>query len=253
MLSDIERVFRKTELFSKEEVLKSFDMMIEFINNDDGYTEKMKAKKLELCHKFKKAIEGAVLPILKEDCWFYGYVFNRDSIELHLLCCSDIELEDDGESISSMTIDEEKVLISIKCEYLSIEQYAEMQNVTPNTVKKWIHNGKLHYAKKIEDNWLIPALSNRPTRSHPLVYYYWDKLPEEATNKFPFLLMGTCLSIHQDWDNKNKLECTLTDGGSSFDIELDKQEIGQLEFALISSDGVRVDVMEAICMPLIDK
>jgi len=252
----VTEVFRNTELFNKDEVLRSFNLTIEHIKTDEEkeYTEEMKAKKLELCYKFKKALEKCKLPILTEDFLAYQYDITGDGIELKMCSFSDIELDADGE-LSLMTVEEEHKLLSMKCDYLTVEQYAKMQNVSPITVRQWIRHGKLRYAKKNGYEWLIPSLENKPPRGYQHVTYIWEELNQEILDQFPFLSMCKSIFIYQDEKVKSKYICRLEKciSASNIDMELTRLEVEQLEFMLISSGQVQLGMIPVQYVPHIER
>jgi hypothetical protein len=240
-ISKEEKAFRKTELFSKEEVLQSFNLTIEYIEDDDEleYTDEMRRKKLDLCYKFKKSLDKCQLPKLTEKWWFYKYEFTGDGIELLLCSCEDIEVDEEG-AMSSMTITDEHKLISVSCDYLTVEQYAIMQSVTPITVRQWIRRGKLRHAKKNGRDWLIPSLEEKPSRGYESVQYTWDEIPQDTLEEFPFLKMYTSLFIYQDENDKTKYICILENYKAKLRLKMEftRQEIEKLELALISTGKV---------------
>lgn len=59
------------------------------------------------------------LPVLTELWWFYEYQFLGNSMELNLCQADEIEVEN-GE-ISGMTSTVEHTLITVECDYLTVE------------------------------------------------------------------------------------------------------------------------------------
>jgi hypothetical protein len=135
-----------------------------------------------LCEKFLKAIEKCRLPVLTEPWNFYEYRFLVSRISLELCDGSDFEIEDD--EIHTMCVSVEHELMNIECDFLSIEKFAEMHDVDPKTVDKWIHRGKLRYAKKVGDEWRIPNTQDKPGRGFDSVEYVLK--PDEQINSIEF-------------------------------------------------------------------
>ena len=80
-------------------------------------------------------MEKCKLPTLTELWWYYQYDFVTDRIALNLCYAEDIELEDDEEEISTETTRVEHTLFSIKCDYITVEEFAKLQEVTPIAVR----------------------------------------------------------------------------------------------------------------------
>jgi len=242
-------IFKRDYLFTKEDILKSLDLYMENIEyNDDedyGYTDAMVKKQIELCNKFKKELKKCKLPILTELWWYYNYSFTGDGVELNL-CAADedsIEINDGDDYIGSMSYIIEHKLLDIKCELVTIEQYAEIQEVSPNTVKQWIKRGRLRNAKKNGEDWLIPSIENKPSREYESVDYLIEDSTSLNIQEFPLVSMCDSIWIYQDKEDKSKFICILMKWESHFrqELILTKKEVEQLEYALISSGKVKTD------------
>lgn len=242
-MPNLETEFRNNHLFSKDEILHSLKLIIEHIKNDDedNNSEAMRVKKIDLCKKFQKEIEKCKLPTLSELWWFYEYVFVCDGIDLNLCTADNIELDNDG-FLSSMNVKIEHKLISVKCDYLTVEKYAEMQDVSPITVRQWIRRGKLRNAKKNGRDWLISSLEDKPTRGYEQAQYIVEdhnfNIPE-----FPLVSISDSIFIYQNEDEKSEFICIFEKFGDGFrnEIKLNRQEVEHLEYALISSGKVKAD------------
>lgn len=237
-MQNIENAFRNSYLFSKEDLIQSLKLTMAHIESDEevGYTKKSKQKKLELCNKFLSSLKKCKLPTLTELWWFYAYEFTWKGIDLNLSTADNIELDEDGYYVSSMTTTIEHTLISIECDYLTVEQFADIQGVTPVTVRQWIRRGKLRSAKKNGRDWLIPSFEDKPTRGYESVQYLLDDAEQIQIEEFPFVSICDSIFIHQD-DNKDKFICFFNNYKTHFKerMVLNRKEVGSLELALISS------------------
>lgn len=79
------------------------------------------------------------------------------------LCQAD-EIEAENGEISGLTSTVEHTLITVECDYLTVEQYDSMLGIEPVTVRQWIRRGKLRHAKKNGRDWLIPDTEDKPQR-----------------------------------------------------------------------------------------
>lgn len=164
-MSPEEIAFRKYYLFTKDELCQSINLMMDYyrFDNDLKYTDAMRQNVLLMLSEFLVKVKKIKLPNLTELWKHYSYEISADSITLKLCDAQDIELDED-DCISSMSIENEHVLITQKCDYLSISEFAEMHEVTPETVNRWIKRGKLKNAVLMDGNWAIPALEEKPER-----------------------------------------------------------------------------------------
>jgi hypothetical protein len=136
--------FMQNYLFSKEDLLKSFMAYIEFIKTtkDEGISEENREMLLKLCKKFKVKLNNCILPKLPDEWLFYEYSLTGDGIELYLMECNEFNVDEDGLG-TDMTATEQSVLITEKCEYFTVKEYAEYYKVPEMKVRKWIEKGKI--------------------------------------------------------------------------------------------------------------
>lgn len=236
-----EKLFRENYLFKREDVLKSLELFIdhEKLNEEPRYANEVVKNRIKLCEKFSAAVKKCKLPVLTELWWFYEYQFSGNSMELNLCHADEIEVEND--EISEITSTVEHTLITVECDYLTVEQYASMIGIEPVTVRQWIRRGKLRHAKKNGRDWLIPDTEDRPQRGFTSVQYIIEETKIES-NEFPLLSACDSISILQDQNNKSKFICYLNNYKTNFNskLELTRSEVERLEHTIIESGKVRV-------------
>lgn len=195
----------------------------------------------ELFDKFNDALDKAHLPVLHDDWWYYDFNLTNDGIELNLYYCNEIEINKDGD-LSGTSATQEFTLLNIKCDYLSVGQFAELHNVTDTTVRQWIRRGKLRTVKKIGRDWIIPSIAEKPTRGFKNVSYHWTFLPLEITEQFPYLKGFNNIYILQNVIEKAKFDCILGYPGSKnrkkFILEAAERE--KLELVLIGNGLIEI-------------
>jgi len=160
-------------LLNRREIIESFDDFVihhKNENNKDAYSTTKRKVLLSLCGKFYQLLIQKYIPNLTEDWLYYKYSVIEDSIKLTLYKCEEIEFNENNE-VESLVSDEEYTLIEVKCDYLTVEQYAILHEVTDTTVRQWIRRGKLRTAKKEGNSWLIPTLADKPTRGFESATY----------------------------------------------------------------------------------
>jgi excisionase family DNA binding protein len=237
-----EELFRENYLFTREDILQSLELFIEHerLNEKSVYSSEVVKNRIKLCEKFVEAIRKCKLPILTELWWYYEYQFLENSMELNLCQADEIEVEND--EISSMTSSVEHTLITVECDYLTVEQYAAMHNVESVTIRQWIRRGKLRHAKKNGRDWLIPDTEDKPRRGFSSVQYIVEDEANIESDEFPLLAVAKSIFIIQDKNNKIKFICYLNNYKTKFksNIELTRSEVERLEHTIIESGKARV-------------
>ncbi|HPR94455.1 MAG TPA: helix-turn-helix domain-containing protein [Syntrophomonadaceae bacterium] len=99
-----------------------------------------------------------------------------------------------------MTSTVEHTLITVECDYLTVEKYAAMHNVEPVTVRQWIRRGKLRHAKKNGRDWLIPDTEDKPRRGFTSVQYVVENGEHIESDEFPLLAVSESIFIVQNED-----------------------------------------------------
>ncbi|ATW28201.1 helix-turn-helix domain-containing protein [Candidatus Formimonas warabiya] len=238
--------FNSMMLLNKREVLESFDDFVAHHrkkDNEEGYSEGKRKVLLSLCDEFRNELEKSDIPTLTKPWLYYDYSITNDGIELSLFKCdNDIEFDDEGE-ISSMSSSEEYTLVKVKCDYLTVEQYAELYDVTTTTVRQWIRRGKLRTAKKKGRDWLIPALADKPKRGFESATYHWNVLSSDILAVFPFLAETNRVYLFQDDEDKKLFNAITGWPGENNrqQVKLTTKEREQLEIMLIAAPGVKVE------------
>lgn len=238
-----ENLFRESYLFSREDVLKSLELFIEHekANEEPVYSIGVVKNRIKLCDKFYAAVKKCKLPVLTELWWYYEYEFLGDRIELILCQVEEMEIENDEISIMTSTV--EHTLITVECDYLSVEQYASMLDVEPVTVRQWIRRGKLRCAKKAGRDWLISCVEDKPRRGFSSVQYAIEKDSEITSDEFPLLATADSITILQDQKQKSKFICYINNNKTKFhsELELTRAEVERLEHTIIESGKARVE------------
>lgn len=247
-MTEIERIFRRDFLFSKEDLLQSLELQMEYIEHDPetGYTKSLIKNKLALYGKFYQRIEKSIFPVLTDLYWHYDYNYTGTGMELWLCNGEDVELSEDEDGISSMSISSEQLLMSVECEYVPPEEFAAIQEVSPSTVNQWLKKGKLRYAKYIEGKWMIPSTAEKPDRDYGFVQYTFNTDDPPVIEEFPIIAAGDSLVLRKD---ERRFLCSVNNYKTNFHqiMELSREEIERLEYALIKSSKA-VAGMPAQCV-----
>ena len=238
-------MFNTSHLLNKREVVASIEDFIVHHrekDNGEGYSESRRQAIIEICEKFLEKVKETEIPDVTKPFCCYQYYLKYSGIELTFAKYSDIVLDEDGE-VRESTVTQEYVLVEIKSEYLSVEEYAKLSGVTDVTVRQWIRRGKLRTVKKVGREWKISALSEPPKHGYEGVTYLWENLPETIGEAFDFLPRSGSVMIGQDeWDKKKFLARTWdSDSEQSARVELSTQVRERLELMMIASEDVTVE------------
>jgi hypothetical protein len=238
-----EDFFRENFLFTREDILKSLKLFTEHErqNKEPKHSVEVAKNRVKLCEKFTSVVKKCKLPDLTELWWFYEYEFLENRVELNLCNADEFEIDDDG--MYSMNTEIDNTLLTVECDYLSIDQYASMLSVKPEKVMEWIQRGKLRNAKKIGPEWLIPDIEDKPKRSFDSVQYLIETDDRIHSDEFPLLSACNSITILDDPDDKKNFICILRNKKTSFHIkfELARSEVERLEYAIIESGLARIN------------
>lgn len=232
--------FINNVLLNKQEVIDSVKDYIEYCqNNEEKWSNSKKRILIDMLYEFLSKIRKINMPIIKQRGWFYEYIWNTEGIKLILTHCDKVEIDDDG-NLNYMETSDEIIIIELKAKYLSVEQYAQKYNVTATTVRQWIRRGKIRNAKKIGRNWLIPELTDKPTRGYEPVTYEWEYLSEEIKIKYPFFNECSSVLIRKSDSVTNLYDVKVINnvGVIVEKIQLNTAEREKMELALISEPSV---------------
>ena len=144
--------FKKNHMTSKQDLLKKFDCIIKTVNqksqDDTRHSAAYYHVVNELLKKFQKKLVSTRLFTELEDWWAYELTLSYDGIYLFCNHYNFHGLAPDNKL--DMVCDHEFILLSVKSELLTVEQYAEQYGVESVTVRQWIRRGKIRTATKYE-------------------------------------------------------------------------------------------------------
>ncbi|WP_290771531.1 hypothetical protein [Anaerofustis sp.] len=134
--------------------------------------------------------------------------------------------------ISRDTYVKELEVIKLSCDYIEIDDYAKLYNITSNTVKRWIREVKIRNVKKIAGVWFIPEMQQKPSRNYDFVFYEISNLSKECINTFSFLKCQKEMYLKKI--NKDSYKCVLLNkNGKSKTITISNKDRIVLEKMLL--------------------
>lgn len=240
-------LFKENQILTKSELLYSLSKFKEhYLNsdNEESYSNEKRTVLIKNLEEFIKKVEKREFPDL-DNWWFYNYLINSFDITLELCYCNDVEYDNDG-YIESMTSGCEHILLSQAFKVMTVNEFAELHNVKPLTVRQWIRRGKLRSIKKVGRDWLISEFSNVPKRKYEPVSYFW-KTGNIHSEVFPFINNYNCLYICQNDNDKSIFDVILGCPGDKKreKIEISRKEREKLEVFLLSDNNVTADELSA--------
>jgi excisionase family DNA binding protein len=233
--------FNSVMLRSKQDVLEVVDEFckkIAFEKDEVGQGNNSKAL-LELAKEFRKKLWESTIPDLTKPLLFYEFHVTSEMLILTVNRCDSIEFDDENEP-ESLTYSELYSLVKIQSPHVSVAQFAELHNVAVTTVRQWIRRGKLRSAKKNGRDWLIPSLTEKPYRGYESGNYYWDELPQDIVDTYPFLEDSRGVFILQE-RGEGDVFCAMPqheDEAPCKPIRLTTKEREKLELMLIAAPEV---------------
>lgn len=239
--------FKKNHMTSKQDLLKKFDCIIKTVNqksqDDTRHSAAYYHVVNELLKKFQKKLVSTRLFTELEDWWAYELTLSYDGIYLFCNHYNFRGLAPDNKL--DMVCDQEFILLSVKSELLTVEQYAEQYGVESVTVRQWIRRGKIRTATKYGKEWRIPILTEPPTRGYSPASYSWKQPLTELPKGYEFLVAYDKVLILQIPESKRQYQLFFS---TTANIEIKKciqvteAEKEKLELFLIAHPLVKYDM-----------
>ena len=229
--------FKNEYLQTKEEILFSLSEYKKHIENNEEKFSKQKVNSIiEVIDKMITKVNNSELPQL-DNWWYYEYRFTQFEFILDMSCCEEVKYDIYGEP-DGLTTSQVYSLIKIPATLFTIEEYAERFFVTNTTVKKWLKEGKLRAAKKIDNKWFISGFAERPKRKYEPVLYIWVSIENNLYKEFPYLESYNCIYICKLEKDKFKIILGYPGSDNRKSIEINNNEREKLEYILLSLQDV---------------
>lgn len=243
---ELAEYLRRNYPSTKEEILKAMQQAKERTDEDAKTDKRHSAAYYHILRKliteFTEQIEKAVLFERLEDCWFYDIYINYAGARLSLEHAVPREERCNGHP--NYNVNQVYTLVEKRAKLLSVEEYAQSYGVEAVTVRQWIRRGKIRTAMKAGREWLIPELTELPSRGYKSAVYMWYEYLSDLPKEYEFLTKYTTVLINQNKDDRRKYDVTFAAGGvDSLRETYDTKERERLELFLISDP--RIHCIEA--------
>jgi len=233
--------FTEASMTKQGDILSAIKWKILLIENGNEAEEikyhsvNFRERYLDILKRFRDKIERTKFFEELEPWWSYYYSIDEMGITLYLQYADSVDFDDD-KNISCVMVGEEFELVSVKAKLLTVEEYADLYDVTVGTVRQWIRRGKLRCAKKVGNEWRISELSEVTGRGYRHACYETEMPMEKAPDEFPYLQGAKGIFIDQNQKEKNKYRVVaVQENGNREELILETQDREKLELYLISS------------------
>lgn len=234
-------IFNEDMLRTKEDILSEINSLLMKIDKqkaeDTKHSQAYYRRYIDLIERFKGKIEKSIFPKSLEDWWYYEYEVRETGVMLTLSHASMVALNEEG-FIDSVFVDTTFDLFHVSAEMMTVEKYAEINEVTPTTVRQWIRRGKIRTAVKQGGEWRIPALAEVRERGYQLAQYKWDEFLTGFPEEYAFINDFDRISIKQDDDQKDRFSVEFSNKDETKKLQLDQKEKEKFELLLISNPFV---------------
>lgn len=243
----VEKMYITTKLDLLEDVRKRSERLLSTISNSTQHTISYYNQYKAQLDMFYEQIKKTVLPKRLEPFWRYTYEFTPSSSILLLEHVKELEATVDADPedrmITSETVDQVFFLFAIEGDFLTVDEYAKKYEVEAVTVRQWIRRGKLKTAQKVGKEWIIPVLTDIPSRGYEGGQYRIRGNCDDAPEEFSYLRDFKLITIWQDAKDKNIYHMKLTDmkglRATTKDVDLTNEERERLELYLMASRSVQ--------------
>lgn len=210
----------------------------------------------KLSDEFVKAVREHEFPTMSEKFWGYAVVYDYTEIRLQLEKYDEICILEENTEVKTYTCIEKFNMLKVEAKLLSVDEYAKLYNVDPRTVGQWIRRGKIRTAKKIGNSWMIPEVTDSPSRGYTAATYYLAQDIRPLSDEYKFLIGIEHLTIMQEQDDKIKytIYCyKKSDVYPSHVQRYEQKEKEKFELALIAHPAVKyvMDFNETILPDLL--
>ena len=258
----VEELYITTKIDLLEDVRKRSERFLRSISNSTQHTISYYNQYKAQLDMFYDQIKKTVLPNRLEPYWRYVYEFTPSGSILLLEHVKELEATVDvapeDEMVTSETVDQTFFLFAIEGDFLTVDEYAKKYGVEAVTVRQWIRRGKLKTARKVGKEWIIPALTDIPSRGYEGGQYRIRGNCDDAPEEFSYLKDFKLITIWQSGTDKGLYHMKLSDmkgvRSKTKDVELTNEERERLELYLMASRAVQfVGEDRSYCHKLIEE
>lgn len=163
---------------TKEGVMEKLDSTILNIENGKGISFNFSAafylRYLRILKSFREKLKDTKLFNRLEDCWYYSLVLYDTKFVLNLNHVTKIIINPKDLQENQISYDQTFELVKEDVRLLSVQEFAELHDMTEAGVRQLIRRGRLPNAVKFGNSWRIPELSEMTNLRKLQHHYYLD-------------------------------------------------------------------------------
>lgn len=240
--------FNSFVLLSKQEIIASFNEYADHFISGTGrkdLTDIELKSFINLSEKFKLQLKNRKIETINKPWEFYEYNIVEDGLNLSKFRMDPSELVMSDEGIVESGFEEVDDIFTVKADLFSVEEFANIHEVTTTTVRQWIRRGKIKNAKKIGNIWKIPSIADRPSRGFYSASYFYDELSQQTIEKYEDLKGSQHIYILNDFEQKDSNIIKIHTKANVITKKMNVKEREKFELTLISDSNVHTQDMDA--------
>lgn len=238
-------IFEEQYITTRVELLNELESYLSAARSKKGLTiydkhsNEFKKVYLGMITEFYNKIKNTNLFNELEPWWSYYCEIDETGASLHLAHAEYVGIDDDG-MVDALVIDDDFELVKINTKLLSVEEYAQIYEVSVGTVRQWIRRGKIRSAIKTGNEWRIPELSELQGRGYSTGRYYFKEglcgVPEE----YAFVSRSNYIRIEQGEGDMYKIYYSGDADEEDNMVMMNTKEREKFELYLISNNEINV-------------
>lgn len=235
---------------TKQEVLNALEQYISAAKSKSSLkiferrSKEFKDVFIELIENFYNLVNETTLLEQLEPGWYYSCVIDDTGVSLYLNYTEDynIFVDDDG-FIEDINLKESFKLLEIKARFLTVEEYANIYQVTVGTVRQWIRRGKIRRAKKMGNEWRISELSDVSRSGYTTGWFFFKEGLKNIPQEYSFITDCSQVVIEQSKEESDTyiIKCSSKNEGKIIKenlIKMSTKEREKFELYLISNNEI---------------
>lgn len=236
-------IFEEQYITTRAELLKEIESYLSAAKSKKGlaiydkHSNEFKKVYLGLVTEFYNKIKSTNLFNELEPWWSYCCEIDETGASLHLTHVGYVGIDENG-LVDLLEIDEDFELIKVNAKLLSVEEYAQIYEVSVGTVRQWIRRGKIRSAIKTGNEWRIPELSELKGRGYSTGRYHFKEglcgIPEE----YAFVSRSNHICIEQGEGDMYKIYYSREADEEDNMIMMSTKEREKFELYLISNSDI---------------
>ena len=232
-------LFKMKAIRSKKELIKAIGNYLDGVRESGLPMKCQTVESLELMREFKARIEESPIPFLETPYCAYEVTIADIEIMLDMVEYDWIVFDRDGEmkEAAASAVSE---IACVRAPYITVEEFAKRRSVKPETVRRWLRDGKLHNAEKRESGWYIAATQGRPSSEFLDGTFAFEGPEKDLCHVIPVPEGTVSVSFFEDGSSPSGYVALYQNESQRVlaRSEIEKEELERVKKALISTPNV---------------